>query len=91
MKYKLQNHRHKKPYTNLKLHDTSGKKVTLEELVDLFNDDMMILFCRYLPYNYQFFDDQPDRPENEKFETAVWILKEILKEVRLNPRKTRQW
>ena len=90
MKYKLQNHRHKKPYTDLKLHDTSGKKVTLEELVDLFNDDMMILFCRYLHYNYQFFDDQPHRLENSKFETAVWTLKEVLKEVRLSPRKDRQ-
>ena len=91
MKHKLQNHQHKKPYTDLKLHDTSGKKVTLDHMVELFDDDMMILFCRYLPYNYQFFDDHADRPENDKFETAVWILKEILKEVRLDPRKDRQW
>ena len=73
-----------KHYPALNLHKISGREVTLDKLCELFDDDLYALFCRYLPDGYRFFD-APELAESLRFEEAAAELKNIIKNVRLNP------
>ena len=79
--YKIQKH-----YWGLDLHGIAGKEVTIEELQELFSDDICTLFCRYLPDGYRFFD-APMLEESIEFEDCAAGINDILKQIRLKPRK----